>query len=340
MTEQAVPLLSTESLKREFKLYLPLWFLYLEAVGLLHLALANFPDAGFAALGLSRFWFAVTFVFPLTIIVLFLVLRLYRSKRLAPDWKSWGGLAAVLFGVPAAVILFHQPRELNHDQLTWLFEISQFVWVALLVTHLVWSRGWHSLVLFFGVTFAYGLILENTGIFMHFFFEPSFRLYLWPLPAPLCTMLGWCVVFYVTVALVQQLAEWVPWLKKTVWRRATAATLAALLMDAQLDPLASMSGVFWQWNELLPPVFLGVPIINFAAWFGAFLPYTYLVFKILDKEEWSPGRKNWELFIRLPLAALIGGCICFGIMAIVEAAFDGPTFTILREFSERLHPYG
>ena len=52
-----------------------------------------------------------------------------------------------------------------------------------------------ALATFFGVTFVYGLMLENGGIVMRFFYEPSFRLYLGPLPAPLCTMLGWCVVF-------------------------------------------------------------------------------------------------------------------------------------------------
>ncbi|MBT3222429.1 MAG: hypothetical protein HN348_25435, partial [Proteobacteria bacterium] len=43
---------SWPGLVREFSLHLPIWFVYLEAIGLTHAALANFPDDGFAALGI------------------------------------------------------------------------------------------------------------------------------------------------------------------------------------------------------------------------------------------------------------------------------------------------
>lgn len=337
--EKANPWYSFDSFVQEFKQYLPFWFLYLEAFGLLHLGLANFPDSEFEALGIPRYQFALTVFFPLAWIAVFLWLRWKHSRRLADGWRGLSVYTIMLLALPVLIALFHRPHPLDHDQLTALFEYSQFFWVGLFLVQIGWTRGIHGLVLFFGVTFVYGLVLENTGIIMHFFFEPSFRYYLGPLPAPLCTMLGWCVVFYVTVAIVQQLAQWVPWLQKGAGRRAFAATALALCMDAQLDPLASMSGVFWRWNELLPPAFLGVPLINFAAWFGAFLPYTWLMFRVTDRTEWKPREQNWELFVRIALAAVLGGILCFGIMAIWEGGLDGPTFQILEAFTDRLMPY-
>ena len=333
------PILSWRGAGREFVRYLPIWFVYLSGVGLLNASLANFPETGFAALGLSRAAFAPTVAFPLAWVALFFGLRIRRSTRLAAPWKAWTALAVLVIGVPLAIVFGHREHPLTHVQLTVLFELSQFLWVVLLATQVVLSRGWHALVLFFGVTFIYGLMLENTGIVMHYFFEPSFRVYLGPLPAPLCTMLGWCVVFYVTIAVVQQLAEWVPWLKVTIWRRAVATTLLALSLDAQLDPLASMSGVFWRWNDLLPPAFLGVPIINYAAWFGAFLPYSWFVYAWLDRTDLTGPQRNWQLFLRVSWASLLGGFICFGLMALIEGGFDGPTFQILQQFSARLMPY-
>lgn len=339
MSTPSIPVVSWRGAAREFVRYLPIWFIYLEAIGLLHASLANFPQASFDTLGLSRLVFAPTILFPMAWVAAFFVLRIKHSERLPAPWRAWLVLAGLVLGVPLVVVLFHEPYPLTHDQLTTMFEFSQFLWVGLFVLQILLTRGRHALVLFFGVTFVYGMLLENTGIIMHFFFEPSFRLYLGPLPAPLCTMLGWCVVFYVTIAVVQQLADWVPWLKATVWRRALATTLLALSLDAQLDPLASMSGVFWRWNEALPPAFLGVPIINYAAWFGAFLPYAWFVHAWMDRTDLPERRRNWEIFLRVSLASVQGGLICFGIMAIIEGGFDGPTFQILQKFSERMMPY-
>ena len=339
MSDQDIPIFSWRGVRREFTRYLPAWFLYASAIGLLHELLANFPDEGFAALGIPRTAFVPTVLFPLAWVALFFGLRIRRSTRLRHPWRAWLALAAMVVAVPLAVIYLHRPYRLTCAQLALWFEISQFVWVALLAIQVLITRGRHGLVLFFGVTFAYGVLLENCGIVMGYFFEPDFHVYLRPLPAPLCTMVGWCLIFYVTVAIVGQLAGWVPWLARGVGCRALAATLLALCVDAQLDPLASMSGVFWRWNELLPPAFLGVPAINYAAWLGAFLPFAWFVFSFLDRADLPPGRRNWEIFLRVPLASVLGAALCFAVMAIVEGGFDGATFRILGLFVQRLVPY-
>lgn len=334
-----IRLFSIDTLRHEFRDHLPIWFVYASAIGLLHALLANYPEQEFQRLGISRAAFVPTLFFSLSWFVAYFVLRIRRSARLRARWKAYVGLVLLAVVAPIAVFLGYQPYELSHNQLTLLYESSQFVWVGLFVTQILWTRGWSALVTFFGVTFVYGLILENTGIVMGFFFEPSFRLYLGPLPAPLCTMFGWAVVFYVVVAVTDQLAVWLPALGRSVWARAAVATAMALCFDAQLDPLASMSGVFWRWNELLPPAFLGVPFINFAAWFGAVLPFAYFLFKIRDRKDLSPGQRNWELLLRVPLACLVGGLICFGVMALWEGGFSGPSFEILDGFFARLSPY-
>ncbi len=331
-------IVSAAGLKDEFLRFMPVWFIFLSAVGLLHAALANFPQDGFSALGLSRMDFVPTIAFPMAWFVFFFVLRVRRSGRLDNRWKAYAALAGLAVGFPLLVTLLHRPHPLSHDALTTLFEGTQFFWVLIFVAHVVLTRGWHGFLMFFGVTFLYGLILENTGIIMGFFSEPSFRLYLGPLPAPLCTMLGWSLVFYITIVLVEQLAEWIPWLKVNAWRRAVVTTALALSMDAQLDPLASMSGVFWQWNETLPALLLGVPVLNYAAWFGAFLPFSYFVFALQDRDDLTPQRRNWELFLRVAWASVLGGTLCFGVMAIVEGGFDGPSYKILLDFAHHLLP--
>ena len=337
--EPPKPVYGLQSFWQEFLRHTPIWFIYISALGLLHGALANYPEDGFTALGLKRTSLAFTIAFPMVWFVLYFTLRIKNSSRIEAKWRGYAWLAVMAVGVPALIVVGYQPYPLSNAQLSLLYECSQYLVVAAFVAHIVLQHGWQTLVTFFGVTFVYGLLLENTGIAMGYFFEEGFKLYIQPFPAPFVTMVGWCVVFYATVAITRHLAKWVPWLAKSVWRRAWVTTAIALSIDAQLDPLASMSGVFWRWDERLTHTFAGVPFINWAAWFGAFLPYSYFVFKILDRQDWSANRRNWELFIRVPLAALLGGTLCFAVMAIVEGGFDGPTFVILREFSDRLFPY-
>lgn len=324
----------------EYRDHLPIWFVYIQAIGLLHALLANYPAVEFARLGIPRMAFLPTLLFSMSWFAGYMVLRIRRSETLeSRRWQGYLGVALLAVGVPLLIAASYRPYPLSHTQLTFLYEWSQFIWVGLFVGQIAWKRGWGALVTFFGVTFVYGLLLENAGIVMRFFYEPSFRFYLGPLPAPMCTMLGWCVVFYIMFAITEQLADWVPRLLKSAGAKALTATAMALCLDAQLDPLASMSGVFWRWNELLPGAFLGVPLINFAAWFGAFLPFSYFLFRLRDREDLTVHQMNWELFLRVPLSCVLGGVLCFSVMAMWEGGFDGPSFQILGQFFSGLLPY-
>lgn len=328
--------ISLRSLAAEFREHLPIWFVYLEGIGLLHATLANFPSDGFDRLGLPRERFVPTAALPLAWFAAYFTLRIRRSEAFRASWKAWLSLAIAAALVPILILYGYRPFPLTHAQLSVVFEISQFTWAALFVAQAATTRGWSAVARFFGVTLLYGVLLENTGIVMGFFREPGFRLRLDPLPAPVCTMLGWSVVFYAVVGLVEQLARWMPWLSKGVARRAFLATAAALSLDAQLDPMASMSGVFWHWNETLPAGFLGVPIVNFAAWFGAFLPWSWCLFRVQDAEGEGAGG-NRTLLLCIPFAAAVGGSLCFEVMALVEGV-RGPSLQILFDFVFRFLP--
>jgi len=332
------PLLSGRGLAGEFRGHFPIWLVYISAIVILHATLSNVPQEVFDEAGIPRPMFLALTPFPLAWFTAYFILRVRRSRRLVRRWKAYLALAFLVLGVPLAVFFFYRPFPLTLDQMRALFEFSIFVWVALFIIHILLTRGRQTVILFFGVALLFGMLLENSGIVMDFFSEPGFRVTLWFLPAPLCTMLSWSLILAIVVSVTDRLGEWVPWLAPStgVWRRVATATAMALCVDAQGDPLASMPGLFWKWNELLPPAFFGVPILNFAAWFGGISVFGYFVFRVRDRQDWSPGRKNRELLLRVPLACLLSWGLCFTIMAVVEGGFDGPSFRILGVFFSRL----
>ncbi|MBN2198473.1 MAG: carotenoid biosynthesis protein [Candidatus Aminicenantes bacterium] len=332
------PLFSRRGIAREFREHFPIWLVYLAAIGTLHATLSNAPEHVFAASGIPRRMFLALAPFPLFWFALYFILRIRRSKRLVRRWKAALALAALVLGVPLAAFFFYRPYPFTVGQMRALFEVSIFVWTAVFIVHILLSRGRQTAILFFGVGFVYGLLLENSGIVMGFFSEPGFLVTLRFLPAPLCTMLAWSLVLAVVVSVTDRLGEWVPWLapSRRVWPRVATATAMALCLDAQGDPLASMAGLYWSWNELLPPAFFGVPILNFAAWFGAISVFGYFVFRVRDRKDWGPGRKNRELLLRIPPACFLAWGVCFAVMAVVEGGFDGPSFRILGAFFSRL----
>ncbi len=327
------------ALKLEFLEHLPVWYIYLSSMGMLYVVLANYPSRLFDESGLRRGLFAIPAVLPLSVFALYTGMRIHRSTRLRRKRVAWSLLGLLTLAVPAAIVLFHRPFPLEPDLMILLFEVGTFVWFAAFVGQALLKRGRWSLLMFFGVTFLYGMILENTGIIMRFFFETGYHFYLGQLPAPLCTMMGWPIVFYVMFSLTERFASWWQWLRPRAWARAVTVTALALCFDAQMDPLASLSGIFWRWNQTLVPVYLGVPVLNFVAWVGAVLPFGWMLFRLLDREGLSPAQKNYQLLLRLWLASLYGGLLCFAIMAMIEGGFHGATYRILGDFFLRLLPY-
>jgi Carotenoid biosynthesis protein len=335
---------SKEEIKRELWRALPIWFFYLEGIGLLHFMMANVDPAQYHRLGYTSAPFAATVVFPLFWVVSYYLIRIRKSVRIQ-DRPYYMMIVPSLLVAPAVLIylwysLFPGFRMILSDStLRLLFEYMQLFWIGAFLVHAFVHRGMHKFVTFYVVGFVYGLLLENTGIYMGYFFEADYRHYLGPLPAPFATMMGWCLVFYCCIWVAEYVREHVPWFAKSPLRAAFLTTAVAISLDIQLDPLASLSGVFWQWNTKLPEWFLSVPFCNYAAWFGAFLPFSWAYFYLLERKDLNELQKNWKLFVHVPLIAGIAGGIWLLLMTIFEGGFSGPTWQIIGEFFAHLAPY-
>ena len=338
----------------EVERHLPVWFAYLMAWGLLKYEMAHVAAEEYLKVGISRQWFALTIIFPLFWIFLYYGARIYASVRIRRKGLVFALLAVLFIGHPLFTYWYRldRPKPLTSEKMTLIYEYSQFFWVGVLILHALFSRGianvrsfgLHRVVTFFGVAYLYGLMLENSGIIMGLFLEPQYTWYIgWSeryyLPAPICTQLGWCICFYLAIWITESLSARSAYLRKGVLLPALMATAVAISIDLQVDPMASLSGVWWSWDPRLEPWFLGVPFINYASWFGAFVPFCYAYFYYKKREDYSPGRRNFEIFIRLHYIILISGVISFGIMFLYEGGTGGPTFEILRDFLDRVLPY-
>ncbi|MCZ7585849.1 MAG: carotenoid biosynthesis protein [Deltaproteobacteria bacterium] len=125
----------------------------------------------------------------------------------------------------------------------------------------------------------------------------------------------------------------------TPMRSALLTTAVALSLDLQLDPLASLSGLFWRWNDALPEWFLSVPLVNYVAWFSAFTPFGYAYWALHDRLDLSESMRLGKLLTRIPNVVVTAGILFFGLMFVFECGFGGPTYRILGDFFTKILPY-
>jgi Carotenoid biosynthesis protein len=342
-------LLSWKNFKEEFVSNLPVWFLFIEGLGIHNIFMSNVPDSWFAQVGIARSYFALLML-PLSIwFYAYYRVRLRESLHTFDRRKVHARILFVAFGVPFLMWAWHMVFpffrfELSAHSLHRLFELSNLVWAVIIGAFTLYYRGFPRLVTFFGVAFLYGLLLENTGIYLNFFFEPNYVLYLLKFPAPFATMLGWCIVFSCCIWLIEFFRERSPRLQASAALSALATTALAISADAQLDPLASFPGMWWQWNELLPPFWFGVPFCNYAAWFGAFFAFSFAYYRIFDRQDLSIWQKNWNIFLYVPSVTLLAGFVWLGLMLVWETIIPQgdlsyPTVHILWETYAGWWPY-
>lgn len=334
---------------REFWNELPVFYFYVAAIGLHHFVLANVPEEMFLHSGVSQSGVALTTVIPMSVVAAYYLLRAKRSEQIRNFPLAASVVLLLTFGVPVLIYLAYafSPESkyvLDSRGIILWFEVTQIIWYVLFFIHTLAKRGWAGIVLFWGVALFYGVFLENIGIFAEFFYEDNFRLYLPYLPAPICTMFGWVMVMYVCFYIAEGFREMLPRLNWTPLKTAFLTTAVALALDSQLDPLASLSGIWWRWNEHLTGIWFGVPMINYVAWFSAVLPFAYGLHTITRRTEWTPMEQNKHLFYRLLPITLAAGALNFGIMALweilTEGAFlTGPTFRIIDDFFIKVWPY-
>ncbi len=309
--------------------FLPVWMYFFYGCLLLNAGLTNFTP--------SRTDTAWTVFFPYAVFVGFYVARVFRS----PTVQS-RALMLCATVVPAAVwpvvnLAFHRPSPVQGEALLKAFELSNFVFAALMIFHALKHRKGH-VALFFGAGLIYGALLENGGIVLGFFHETNLTMTLVPpLVAPVATMIGWCIMLYLATFTVWYLRSWFPVLRESSAFSGVLVGVIATMLDLQIDPLATAAGC-WVWDSSLPPFFLGVPLVNFVAWVCAIAPFAYLMFRyqktagIRDRGEWS-GRDVMAMAARGPYALVLAFLSWFGVMGLLEGA-NGPTWGLVYRFCD------
>lgn len=315
---------------REFLAHLPAWFFIYNAWYLAAMAMEDMPDGPFP-------WLTLTAAFTLAPGLAYYYFRTFRRDDL--KWKKafYTALCAIcLAGVLIAVLTSRWSLK-THAQIIRAHEIHTWIWVAGLMGHCLVSRGWRSFVRFFGVGLLYATLLESGGITNGFFFEEGYFLYppkalgeaLGLRFAPVTTIIGWTTVFYPTVFLVEGI------LGKDgaggAIRKGVVASLFGVMIDLQVDPLATMSGL-WYWNPAFAagPQLLGVPVLNFVSWFFAVATFAIAYFFIMSRPGWTERRRDLTLLAAVPLSLAASSICVFGTMGLIEG-FDGPTWQILRQ---------
>jgi uncharacterized membrane protein len=306
----------------------PAWLFFWNACLLLNTSLTN--------LNPSRPDFAPTIIFPMGVFVLFTTVRALRSKSVRFPKLALGVPVAMALGLPTINLLWHSPSPLEVSTLRSVYELSNFLWAALLIRYF-WKREKTLLAFFFGVGLFYGAVLENGGIVLGFFDEQNLGATMVPpFVAPVATMIGWCVVLGMGTHLVWRLREWLPSLKKSALLSGVLVGVFATMLDLQIDPIATVSGC-WVWHHSLPPWFHGVPQVNFVAWLCALIPFAWVMFRLQDRVgvtdagRWSL-RQLGAAMLAVPYALVIA-LICFMTTTALLEGVTGPSWNLLATFA-------
>jgi hypothetical protein len=305
----------------------PAWLFFWNACLMLNTALTN--------LNPSRPDFAVTIIFPMSVFVLFTTVRALKSNQVRFPKLALGVPVALALGLPTLNLLWHSPQPLELSTLRTVYELSNFLWAALLIRY-AWKREKTLLAYFFGIGLVYGAVLENAGIVLGFFDEQNLSVTMVrPFVAPVATMIGWCVVLGMSTHLVWRLREWLPWLKKSALLSGVLVGVFATMLDLQIDPIATASGC-WVWHHSLPPWFHGVPQVNFVAWLCALIPYAWVMFRVQDRVGVvDAGRWNLRQLRAGLLAvpyALVLALISFMASTALLEGLNGPSWNLLATF--------
>ena len=303
---------------------LPLLNYALYSVGIAHAEISNLPT--------QRLDLVPTAIFPMLVPWLIYGLRFKNATA-----RERIVALTVCLGAPLLVILNYWSNQrvvLDHDSLRNIYEYSAILNTVILMIH-ARSQSQQWLKFFLGPCLVYGMILENGGIWLGYFSEMNYRYYLGPLPAPMATMSGWVTVFYIITWTVWEMKKLQPKVQESALAGAGIAVFAALCFDLQVDPIACEVG-FWTWHPILTQGWLGVPLLNYAAWTAAVLPYSFLIAKrekdagLAIGEVTGTVHLRWVL-ARIPVTLIAAAVLFLTFMVVLEQSFSGPTFQILAE---------
>jgi len=322
----------------------PIWFVFLIGIAVMHYEAANVPPENFTAAGHEKWRFLLTALIPFSWVLIYYFFRVRDAVVLKNRRRAHALISLWILGFPLLLYLVSRPKYLPEKQLVMLYEYTQFLWLALMVLHAWFTRGAAQTVLFFGVCFLYGMGLENMGIIIGFFGESQYQLYLGLspsvyLPAPVATQVGWCIMFYISIRIAEYVGGKLPWLRKRPLGLALLTAFIAVTIDLQIDPLASLSGLWWRWDHRLPAWFLGVPFLNFVAWFTAFLPFSFAYFFYARQPQLTDWQRTYRILVRTPW--MLPACVLLGAPFIIinEGGWSGPAFQIAFEFLRKVMTY-
>jgi len=309
--------------------HMPAWYLAYQAISIAYTeAKVYVPPAG------SLLW---TAAFPLA------WFYLYRIPLALKSGMRRKTKTLLLLIVPAALLVYSVSYALPFplDQPTALHytEIWSFIVFVVLGVHCLTRGGRRKFVHLYVVGLVYGCVLENSGIVLGFFSEEGYRFYIPGLPAPVYTVVGWCTAVYVSVHVTEILAKELGRGGLATAVRTVMATAVALSIDMQVDPAAAYYG-WWVWHPDLGMEILGVPAINFIAWFSAMFPFFWAYFWYTSRQEYA-GRAHMKPMvistsIALAAAAVLVVCLTLVLLGtssaawrLLDQAFRHPIRTIL-----------
>ncbi|MHA1757323.1 MAG: carotenoid biosynthesis protein [Promethearchaeota archaeon] len=113
------------------------------------------------------------------------------------------------------------------------------------------------------------------------------------------------MVFLVSLTFYEVIADAFPKLKNRYVVGGLIITSSGLLMDLSLDPIATRFH-WWVWNDDLLPVWFGVPLINYVAWFWAVLVFGAFWIWIHNKfpgdsDEDNKNQIKWLVYMLFPM---------------------------------------
>lgn len=214
------------------------------------------------------------------------------------------------------------------------YELVNLIVISIMFVHCLYYRGkWDTLKIFV-IGMLYGLFLENSGtmyipgISAGFFYERNYNLYLFEFfgvgyrlsQVPLVTHMGWALIFYVSLMFWEKIAEAFPKIRNNVVLGGLIISASGLLIDLQVDIFATRFN-WWVWNTAYAPMWFGVPLINYIAWFTAVGVFGGLWVWIHSRHaDWSKKKQTIRLLLLLPIVVIVDGVVFFALQELFGLA--------------------
>ena len=232
-------------------------------------------------------------------------------------------------------MIFDVPSTVNSPM--WFgsfYEISNLILFFIFFLHCLYYRGkWDTLKIFV-IGAIYGVLLENSGgsiipgISQGYFYEQNYNFYLFEFfgigfrisQVPLTTHLAWCFFFYISLAFWEKITQVFPKIRNNILLGVLIFASSGLLLDLQLDIVATRF-YWWVWNDSLNPIWFGVPLTNYIAWFAAIGVFGgFWVWLHTRHDDWEPKKQAKYLCFLLPVIMGVDALVFFGIQGIFTTA--------------------